>query len=267
MIAGFLFIPSDILSIDLIALISAIVMLILSKLNPKDIFEKCDWEIVLFILGVSVIVGGMDKVGIISQLGNWLLLLSNNQVFPTYMIVLWMSGIFSAGVDDISITKVMIPVVDVMTRSFTPVTRKFAFYTLNWGINLGDNLLPLGDTIMVFNIAKNNDCDLTFKQYIKYGVITGFYNLGIISVYIAFLFNPLYGFIFLALLILCVGLGLYPRIKKIITKRKLKSPQIETKMLPSTPMEDYKLPKTKEKLLPPENEEDSISKPTDRDFD
>lgn len=225
---AFIVVPSNIATPDVIALIAALFLMVISKLDAEKIFEKVDLELLLYLMGISIIVGAMDLLGLIDAFGKWLANWGNGDVFFTIMIVLWTSGFLSAAVDDISITKVMIPVVRIMTQGFSAGATHFTYYALNWGINFGDNMTPFGDTIIVFNLAKKYEHPITFKSYFQYGLTTAFFNLIIISIYISLQFNPLIGIVFILGLIGIIVAVFFKRIQAAIIKhkeRKLHPPQ------------------------------------------
>lgn len=219
-VIAFIVVPSEIYPPDLIALTAAVILIVISKLNAKTILEKIDIELLLFLMGISVIVGAMDELAIIDALANKMIVWSGGDLFVTIMLTLWVSAFLSAAVDDISITRFMIPLIKLTTVGFTPQATKLTYYSLNWGINLGDNLTPFGETLIAFNIAEQNNKPIRFKEYFHYGIMTAFFNLSIITIYIAFQF-----YVGLAIGLLCgligaIMLGFYPRIKKALKKRK-----------------------------------------------
>jgi Na+/H+ antiporter NhaD/arsenite permease-like protein len=56
----FIIIPPEILGPDTIAWIIAIALLLISRLNPRDIISKLDFELILYLLGIFIIAGALE---------------------------------------------------------------------------------------------------------------------------------------------------------------------------------------------------------------
>ncbi|MFX1371752.1 MAG: SLC13 family permease [Promethearchaeota archaeon] len=192
-------IPSSILPPDIIALTIALILIIITRLEPKEIISKIDFELIFYLLGIFIIVGGLEITGATEFLGIFILNIGGNNLFFQLLLILWFSAYLSSCIDNIPITKVLIPVVDTMTESASLFNRKQIFYNLALGANWGDNLTPLGDNILVMNIAEQNKRPITFKSFFKLGFITTNYQLTIISLYYCLIFYLPIGIIILGI--------------------------------------------------------------------
>jgi len=197
-------IPSSLLSPDIIALTTAIILIIITRLEPKEIISKIDFELIFYLLGIFVIVGGLEITGATQILGIFILNIGGNNLFFQLLLILWFSAYLSSCIDNIPITKVLIPVADTMTETASLINRKQIFYSLAFGANWGDNLTPLGDNILVMNIAEQNKRPITFKSFFKLGFVTTNYQLIIISLYYCLIFYFQIGIIILGI----IGLSL-----------------------------------------------------------
>jgi Na+/H+ antiporter NhaD/arsenite permease-like protein len=182
-------IPSSLVSPDIIAITTAIILIIISRIDPKDIIYKIDFELLFYLLGIFILVGGLEITGVTGIIGNILLQLGGSNLFFQLMLILWFSAYLSSCIDNIPITKVLIPVADKMTESALLVDRKQIFYSMAFGSNWGDNLTPLGDNILVVNIAEQNKRPISFKSFFKLGFVTTNYQLIILSIYYTLIFN------------------------------------------------------------------------------
>ncbi len=181
-------VPSSILSPDIIALSIALILIIITRFEPKEIISKIDFELIFYLLGIFIIVGGLEITGATEVLGSFILNIGGNNLFFQLLLILWFSAYLSSCIDNIPITKVLIPVANTMTETASLFNRKQIFYSLALGANWGDNLTPLGDNILVMNIAEQNKRPITFKSFFKLGFITTNYQLLIISIYYCLLF-------------------------------------------------------------------------------
>jgi len=201
-------IPSSLISPDIIAITIAIILLIITKIDPKEIIYKIDFELLFYLLGIFIIVGGLEITGVTGAIGNALLNLGGDNLFLQLLLILWFSAYLSSCIDNIPITKVLIPVADKMTENALLIDRKQIFYSMAFGANWGDNLTPLGDNILVVNIAEQNKRPISFKSFFKLGFVTTNYQLMILSIYYTLIFNFQIGIIIIGI-ITCVIITLY----------------------------------------------------------
>ncbi len=192
-------IPSSFLSPDIIALTTAIILIVLTRLDPKEIISKIDFELIFYLMGIFIIAGGLELTGATEALGIFILNIGGSNLFFQLLLILWFSAYLSSCIDNIPITKVLIPVADSMTETASILNRKQIFYSLAFGANWGDNLTPLGDNILVVNIAEQNKRPITFKSFFKLGFITTNYQLIIISIYYCIIFYTQIGLIILGI--------------------------------------------------------------------
>ncbi len=189
----FMIVPSNILPPDMIALSLALILIIISKLDEKEIISSIDFELIFYLLGIFVIAGGLELTGVTEAIGVALLSVGDVSLYIQILIVLWFSAYLSSAIDNIPITKVLIPSIGQIAQSLPVSERNKVFYSLAFGANWGDNLTPLGDNILVVNIAERNKRPISFKLFFKLGFITTNYQLLILSVYFTFLDNIING--------------------------------------------------------------------------
>jgi len=217
----FVVVPSNIISSDILALSIALILIIISKLDPKEILTKIDLELIFYLIGVFVITGGLEIVGATNIVGDMILFLGAGIPILQLLMVLWISAYFSSAIDNIPITKVLIPVIGDISESVSSSLRKQMFYSLTFGANWGDNLTPLGDNILVVNIAQQNKRPISIKQFFKLGFLVTNYQLAIITVYYLLIFNIGIGLITVILIIVLV-VFLYVLNFIFLKRRKLK---------------------------------------------
>jgi len=200
----FILIPPFIIPPDIIALSIALLLIIITRLDPKDIISKIDFELIFYLLGIFIIAGGLEVTGITEAIGLALLNLGGTNFYVQLLILLWFSAYLSSCIDNIPITKVLIPVADTMAGSASLINRNKLFYSLAIGANWGDNLTPLGDNILVINVAEQNKRSISFKSFFKLGFVTTNYQLLLISLYYTLVFNTLLGLIILGTVIFII---------------------------------------------------------------
>lgn len=199
----FIIIPSSLVSTDILALLVAVVLIIISRLDARQIISKIDFELIFYLLGIFVIAGALDLLGVVQVLGESMAYISGGSVFFQILIILWFSSFLSSAIDNIPITKVLIPVISTITGNFPNVGKQF-YYSLAIGANWGDNLTPLGDNILVVQLAEANKRPISFRQFFKIGFLTTLYQIILVSIYYTLIFETSTGIIIVIVITVCL---------------------------------------------------------------
>jgi len=208
---GFIIIPSALIPPDIIALTGGITLVVINRLNGKEIVQKLDLELLLYLLGIFLITGGMEYVKVIDAVGQAFAGLAGGNTFTLLLATLWISALLSSAVDNIPITKVLIPIVDVMTRGYPASIVKSSYYSLAFGMSLGDNLTPLGDTIMTRNVSEQNGVTFSNAQFFRIAFKVALIHLITLSIYFTFFFYIAFGLFIIFLAFLFIFLIIFLR--------------------------------------------------------
>ncbi len=213
----FIIIPPSIISIDIIALSVALILVITSRLNPKEIIAKIDLELILYLIGIFIISGAVEYTGLLSLIGGGLSFLIGKNPLSQILIIMWFSAYLSSNIDNIPITKILIPVIGNMPKIPSIDDINQPFYSLALGANWGDNLTPMGDNILVANIAEQNKRPISMKQFFKLGFFTTNYQLLIASLYFILIYQFLIGMILI--LLICLIILIFYLVSKLSSKK------------------------------------------------
>ena len=225
----FIIIPPSILSLDMIALCVAIVLLIITRLDPSMIISKIDIELILYLLGIFVVTGALEILGFTNFLAILLSNIGGNDILTQILFILWISAFLSAAIDNIPITKILIPVVQNMQTTDNYSKSNIRFYSLAIGTCWGDNLTPMGDNILVMTVSEQNKRPINFKLFLKIGFITTIYQLAIVSLIFILMFQLILGLIIISC-IMSIILLLYLIYKFSFTIIRVKFDTIITKI-------------------------------------
>ncbi|MDD4806830.1 MAG: hypothetical protein PHO35_08620, partial [Candidatus Cloacimonetes bacterium] len=105
----------------------------------------------------------------------------------TSMVILWISGIFSAFIDNVPFVAAMIPVIKQLgTLINNPDTMHPIWWALALGTCLGGNgtLIGASANIVAIGIANRNGYHISFKEYTKIGGIFALLAIVISTAYI-----------------------------------------------------------------------------------
>ncbi|MFX0125324.1 MAG: SLC13 family permease [Candidatus Hodarchaeota archaeon] len=192
-------IPEKYLDSDAIALSIAMVLTIFSRLNAREIIKKFDFELIFYLLGIFVIVGGLEVTGVLTFIENILRGIGAGDNFMQLILILWIAALSSALIDNVPITKAFIPIVMGVSGNNSSLTKRFLF-SLAIGANWGDNLTPLGDNILVLNIARENNRPISILTFWKLGFIATLYQLLFATLYFTLIYHLTLGLILLGII-------------------------------------------------------------------
>ena len=202
----FVVVPPDIITPDILALTVAIILIIISRLNPKELFKKIDLELILYLIGIFIIAGALEYTGFLDLFGVGISQLGGGDSYFLFLLILWVSAFLSSSIDNIPITKVLIPVIGNINEITPGSFGDTFFYSLTIGANWGDNLTPLGDNILVVSLAEQNKRPISFSQFFRLGFITTIYQLLIISLYFTLIYKTLLGVSIILTILFLIGL-------------------------------------------------------------
>lgn len=204
----FIIIPDDLLPPDAIALSIAMVLTIISRLDAKEIIDKFDFELVFYLLGIFVIVGGLEESEVIDLLSNILQDIGGGNEFFQVIFIMWVAALSSSFIDNVPVTKVFIPITNGIAGNSSSLNRYY--YGLSIGANWGDNLTPLGDNILVLNIAKENNRPISIKTFWKLGFITTIFQLVLATLFFTLIYHFALGILIISGI--CFVLGILVKI-------------------------------------------------------
>lgn len=151
-----------------VALTGAILLMLVSREEPEDILLHVEWPTIFFFIGLFVLVGGLKATGVIGELAHWTLSVTQGDLLQTALIVLWVSAIASAFIDNIPFVATMIPMLQEMGQ-LSGMNLEPLWWALALGACLGGNGTMIGASanVIVAGIAEKNGIPLTFNRYLK----------------------------------------------------------------------------------------------------
>ena len=175
----FLFIIHGTLNIEpsIIALSGAGILMIVAKSRPEHILKQVDWSTLIFFAGLFIIISGAEKAGAIDLLSNTVLQISGGNPWVLFFMIIWISAIASAFIDNIPFAATMIPLIYAIynTESVAAVFGGLAINPLWWalslGVGFGGNGTVIGSSagIVAMGLAQVNGHRITFNQFIRVG--------------------------------------------------------------------------------------------------
>lgn len=152
-----------------IAITGAVVLMIVAREDVHEIFKTVEWPTLFFFIGLFMLVGGVVKAGIIAGIAQSAIQLTGGDVRLASLLILWMSAVISAIVDNIPYAATMIPLVQEMGRT---IDVEPLIWALSLGANLGGNATIIGASanVVVSSMSEARGYPITFASYLRYGV-------------------------------------------------------------------------------------------------
>ena len=127
-----------------------------------------DYKTLLFFVGLFIVVSGLEETGILKLIANFIGDISGGNVMLMIAIILWVSAIASAFVDNIPFAATMVPIIQSLAEtSGVPIS------TLAWalamGTDIGGSATPIGASANVVgtSVAQKNGYPIGWGRYCK----------------------------------------------------------------------------------------------------
>jgi len=152
-----------------IALTGAFLLLLLTGEHYlEEAVSKVEWGTIFFFVGLFVLVSGLIYTGVIASVAEWAVGLTGGNVLASSLMILWLSAIASAFVDNIPFVATMIPMIKEMGTlgigNLDPL-----WWSLALGACLGGNGTIIGASanVIVAGMAENEGFPISFMKFFK----------------------------------------------------------------------------------------------------
>jgi Na+/H+ antiporter NhaD/arsenite permease-like protein len=188
-IAFFIFHTALHLETATVALTGAGLLLLISCTRDEGtivkVLSKVEWTTIFFFAGLFVLVGGLVETGVIRDLAVKAMQLTQGNLTAVTILVLWMSAIASAFVDNIPFVATMIPLIrDMGNLGITQLDP--LWWSLSLGACLGGNgtLIGASANVVVASMAAKRGKQISFMGYMKIAFPITILSVLISSVYV-----------------------------------------------------------------------------------
>ena len=174
---------------EAVALGCGILALLISRVDPAEIFKEIDWETVFFIAGFMFIVGGLERTQFLSDISTQLFQFAGGSSLIATQMTLWFSGVASVFVSNIAVALTFTPIISAQALSGLNLNAIWSALIL--GANLGGATTPFSGAVMMMAIGtlKREKISVKFGDFAKIGIITTLIQLSFSSIYLALRFG------------------------------------------------------------------------------
>ncbi len=165
-------------------------MLIFVFINPRrkesgrkqpDIshyLKEVDFKLIFFFICLFILVYCFEVAGIIGIIEDFINLLAPTNIFLLSILILILTSILSGFLDNVPVTVIFIPIIQLLASSGFPPTPLLIAFIL--GINLGGNFLPQGSTadMMTLELSRKYCVDgMNYKKLLKIGGLFALFHI------------------------------------------------------------------------------------------
>ncbi len=156
------------LTVAFIGLFIALITLITSGKYALQVLKKVDYKTLLFFIGLFVVVGGLEETGILELVAAFIGNISGGNAKLMIAIIIWVSAVASAFIDNIPFAATMIPVIKTLAA-----TQGIQLETLAWALSMGTDIggsaTPIGASANVVgtSVAAKAGHPIGWGEYCK----------------------------------------------------------------------------------------------------
>ncbi|MGI0012555.1 MAG: ArsB/NhaD family transporter [Nitrososphaera sp.] len=162
---------------SIIALGGAAVLLVITRASPEKVFHEVDWPTLIFFAGLFIIVGVAEHAGMINLLSSAALAATGGNPWVTFVVMIWLSAIASAFIDNIPFTATMIPLIQDLNSNpgisavFGSMEVSPLWWALSLGANLGGNGTLIGSSagIIAAGLSEKYGHQISFNRWFRVG--------------------------------------------------------------------------------------------------
>lgn len=155
-----------------VALLGAGVLLLVAREEPGPFLREVEWRTLLFFASLFVMVGGLVKVGVVDALAERAIDATGGSLLLAVMLLVVVSALLSAVVDNIPYVATMAPLVHRLAGSL-PGETAVLWWALALGADLGGNATAIGAAanVVVLGLAERSGYRVRFVEFLKYGSV------------------------------------------------------------------------------------------------
>lgn len=151
-----------------VALSGAVIAMMICRIDPEEALQEINMNTLLFFMGLFVLVGGLETAGVIKAVAKQGIYLVGGDAKTMTFVILFLSGIVSAFVDNIPFTATMIPLIqDIQT--LLGVKADYMWWSLALGACFGGNgtLIGASPNVIIMAEASKEGFNITFKKFMQ----------------------------------------------------------------------------------------------------
>lgn len=171
---GFVVSPMIHIAPSLVAMLGAGILILVSGLEQSQYLSHVEWDTLLFMVGLFIMVGALLKTGVIQILGRWAAHATGGNTLLATMLILVFSTLVSGVIDNVPYVATMTPIVSHLIPTMTGYYHHHVlWWSLALGGDLGGNLTAVGSSanIVMLGIALRSGHPISFWEFTRKGIV------------------------------------------------------------------------------------------------
>jgi len=168
----FLFIIHGVLHMEpsIAALTGAMLLLAITRVDIVEMLEhEVEWPTLVFFMALFIVVSGAEETGLIQAIAEWVQQVSGGSLVVAVLMVLWVSALASAAIDNIPFTATMLPIIAYLNQTIPGAESGILWWSLALGACLGGNGTMIGASanVVTVGLAEKAGYHISFLYYMK----------------------------------------------------------------------------------------------------
>jgi len=168
----FLFVVHGVLHMEpsIAALTGAMLLLAFSRVDIVEMLEhEVEWPTLVFFIALFMVIAGAEETGLIQIIAEWVRDVSRGNLTLAVIMVLWVSAIASAFIDNIPFTATMLPIIAFLNQTVPGAESGVLWWSLALGACLGGNGTMIGASanVVTVGLAEKAGYHISFMGYMK----------------------------------------------------------------------------------------------------
>ena len=182
------------LEISAIALGGAGLAMMLCLPEINEVIERIEWPALIFFGGLFVMVGGLEHMGHLEAIAFWIFDNFADDPVMLAVMVIWVSAISSAIVDNIPFCAAMIPVIYKLGELSEDINTAPLFWALAMGCGFGGNATPIGSSanVMTVSISERGGHKITTAEWMRVGLPVMLITCAVATIFMYLFYDTLY---------------------------------------------------------------------------
>jgi Na+/H+ antiporter NhaD/arsenite permease-like protein len=156
--------------VSVAALIGSLILLAISGEDIVEMLEhEVEWPTLVFFIGLFMVIAGAEETGLIQVIADFVKEVSKGNLTAAIVIVLWVSAIASAFIDNIPFTATMLPIIAFLNQTIPGAESGVLWWALSLGACLGGNGTMIGASanVVTVGLAEKAGYKISFVEYMK----------------------------------------------------------------------------------------------------
>jgi Na+/H+ antiporter NhaD/arsenite permease-like protein len=152
------------------ALTGAMLLLVISRVDIVEMLEhEVEWPTLVFFMALFIVVAGAEETGLIQFIAEWVARLSRGNLVVAVILVVWVSALASAAIDNIPFTATMLPIVAFLNHNIPGAESGVLWWALALGACFGGNGTMIGASanVVTVGLAEKAGHHISFMAYLK----------------------------------------------------------------------------------------------------